>query len=137
MWLRWPDEIEADLFAEYGVDIGHWHRLTLDPDTGCPRLSSRRLLVLLDKLSETSEFKKASERGGRQSRAERVVENTYNEIALLRASFHVVNGGKEAAYEPYRYRDPVDELAIAKREAAEAEEAAAAAAQFDADIGFC
>ena len=135
MWSRWPNEIEADLLA-IGVDIAHWHRLTIDPETGCPRLSSRRLLVLLDKLPDCSEFKKSSERDGRQSRAERVAEDTYNETALLRASFHAAHGGREAAYEPFRYRDPIDEKLRADKQAQEANEDVEAAQRFESEIGF-
>lgn len=135
VWLRWPDVIEADLLG-IGVDIGHWHRLTVDPETGCPRLSSRRLLVLLDNLPASSGFKKVADRHGRQTRGERVAEDTYNEIALLRASFHIVNGGRDAAYEPFRYRDPVDEKLRAEREAAEEAAAVEAAELFDSEIGF-
>lgn len=62
--MRWPDEIESDLLLR-GIDIAHWHQLTINPETGCPRLSSRRLMVLLEHLPDTSEFKAAAERGGR------------------------------------------------------------------------
>lgn len=136
VWLRWPEEIEASLFAQYGLDIGHWNRLTVDPDTRAPRLSSRRLLALLEKMPDTSEFKKASERGGRQARSERVAEETYNEIARLRASFHVAHGGKEAAYEPHRYLDPIDERLVAERESEEAEQAQRAVAEFEMATGY-
>ena len=51
----WPREIEADLLREYGVDVVDWH-------TG--RLTSRRVLVLLDQLSEESRYKTEFERGG-------------------------------------------------------------------------
>ncbi len=120
----------------FGIDVGLWHRLTINPDTGAPYLSSRRLLVLLDKLPDDSEFKKASERGGRQSRRERVVEDIYNEIALMRASYHAVNGGEKAAYYPDLYRDPIDERALAEREAEEAAAAEAHQKEFNARVGF-
>lgn len=137
MWSRWPDEIEADLWIHCDkTDIAWWHRLTLDPETGCPRLSSRRLLILLDKLPDSSEFKKQADRNGRQSRAERVAEDHHNETALLRASFHAAHGGKDAAYEPFRYRDPIDEKLRAEREAQEAAEDAEAAQRFDSEIGY-
>lgn len=113
-----------------------WHRLTINPDTGGPYLSSRRLLVLLEKMPDTSEFKKASERDGRQARSERVPEETYNEIARLRASFHAAHGGKEAAYEPDRYLDPIDEKLHAEREAARVERAESANADFEAQLGY-
>lgn len=92
--------------------------------------------MVLDHLPDSSEFKKASDRGGRQSRAERVAEDHYNETAMLRASFHVAHGGKDAAYEPRRYLDPIDEKIRAEREAAQAAEDAEAAGDFDAAIGY-
>jgi hypothetical protein len=90
--------------------------------------------VLLDKLPDDSEFKKASERDGRQTRAERVAEEHYNETALLRASFFAVHGGKDAAYEPDLLLDPIDEQRQAERDAAAADEATQARAEFEAQI---
>lgn len=137
MWLRWPEEMESSLLAAYGerADIRHWHRLTLD-ECGTPILSSRRLLALLDELPESSRFKTGAERAGRQSRAERVSELTFNEIASLRASFHAVHGGSAAAYEPLQLMDPIDwraHLASAHSEEAEQEQAIS---DFESEIGF-
>lgn len=123
------------MLAYRNLDIGLWHRLVINPHTGSPYLSSRRLLVILRGLPEKGRYKTAR-RGGRQSRAERVVEELYNETALLRASFYAVNGGPEYAYEPMTLADPVDEMEQARREAADAEAAKTAQARFEADIGF-
>ncbi|MGQ9348951.1 hypothetical protein [Mycolicibacterium gilvum] len=118
------------------MDIGLWHSLKINPDTGGPYLSSRRLLNLLERLPEESEFKKQSERGGRQSRAERVREDTYNEIAKQRVSFHAAHGGEAAVYEPFLYRDPVDERLIAERKAEEAKRAIDSQGDFESQLGY-
>jgi hypothetical protein len=113
-----------------------WHRLTINPDTGGPYLSSRRLLNLLEQLPDESEFKRLSERNGRRSRREEVADDTHNEISRLRASFHVAHGGKEAFYEPFIYRDPVDEKAIAERKAEEATRAVESQGDFESQLGY-
>ncbi|MGB3484025.1 MAG: hypothetical protein WBB07_17640 [Mycobacterium sp.] len=124
------------MLAHRNVDIGLWHTLAINPQTGGPYLSSRRLLVLLDKLPDDSEFKKVSERNGRQSRQERVAEDLHNEIAWLRSSYYAVNGGKDAIYEPRIYRDPIDEKALAELKAEEDALAAQGVEEFNAQIGF-
>lgn len=103
--------------------------------TGGPYLSSRRLLLIVDGLPEASRYKTAK-RGGRQTRAERVAEEHYNELARLRLSYHVVNGGKDAMYDPIFCIDPVDELRQAEIDAATAEEQAQAISTFESEIGF-
>lgn len=137
MWLRAPEEMESSLLAAYGsaADIRHWHRLTCDA-RGLPLLSSRRLLALLDELPETSRFKTLVERRGRQSRAERVAEETFNEIAKLRASFHAVHGGRDAAYEPLVLLDPIDWREKARGARSEAEEQEQAISDFESEVGF-
>lgn len=51
VWRQWPNEIEASIRAEYpNDDIMDWHRGTM---------SSRRLLVLLEGLSDRSPYKRA------------------------------------------------------------------------------
>jgi hypothetical protein len=111
-----------------GIDIAHWHRLTIDPETKCPRLSSRRLLVLLDKLPDESEYKTMAERGGRLPPAIAIAAQSFNEQLRLRASFHAANStdDNDARFdpEPYFYLDPVDLRAQAEQEQREAEQAA-------------
>lgn len=73
---------------------------------------------------------------GKWDQAMVVAAQTHNEIAWLRASYHVVNGGEDAAYEPFTFEDPV---ARRERKRLEAEDAAAAATaqeRFEAEIGF-
>jgi hypothetical protein len=66
-----------------------------------------------------------------------VAEEAYNELARMRASYHVVNGGKEAAYEPVILLDPVDERIKAENDAADAEAAKDSQERFESAIGFC
>lgn len=124
------------MLAEYGLDIGLWHTLAINPQTGGPYLSSRRLLVLLDKLPDESEFKKASERNGRQSRKERVTEDLHNEIAWFRSSYYALKGGEKFAYKPHIYRDPLDEKVLAELAAEESARNQQSQSDFDAQLGY-
>lgn len=133
--MRFPEEIEDDLLAHRNIDIGLWHQLTINPLTGGPYLSSRRLLVIIEGLPEGGRYKTAA-RGGRQTRAERVAEEHYNETARLRLSYHVGTFGGEAAYEPIYIIDPVDERRQAELEAEDEQYQAQAISNFESEIGF-
>jgi hypothetical protein len=92
--------------------------------------------VILEGLEEEGRYKTAA-RGGRQTRAERVSEEFYNELALLRASYHTVNTKDgEGFYEPILLRDPVDERELERQKAADAAEQAKVIADFESAIGF-
>lgn len=67
---------------------------------------------------------------------QQVIEDLHNEIAWLRASYYVVNGGKDAAYKPRIYLDPIDEKIQAEREAEEAAQDAQSIDDFNAQIGY-
>jgi hypothetical protein len=102
----YPTEIEADFALHLPAEnLFDWHRGTRD-EHGVLVLSSRRLLVLLAGLPETSSYKR-SRRGGYLSEAELVQYETYNEVSRLRASYYAVKGGEEASYEPFQFIDPV------------------------------
>lgn len=135
MWLRWPTEIEIDLL-DRGYDIAHWHQLTINPETGTPRLSSRRLLTLLEFGPEDGPFKTAAERGGRWSSWKQMLAEIANEGYRFRSSYHAVNSTPEndARFDPtkFEFLDPIDQEIRAKREAEEA----AAADEFNAQIGY-
>lgn len=134
-WAMYPTEIEADFAHWYpNVDLGAWHRGDLD-DQGQRVLSSRRLLVLLAGLRPTSLYK-TSQRGGYLSEAELVVYETYNEIALLRASYYAAKGGEESFYEPFRFVDPVVRVEKAIEEAMRGEETVDASEQLYGDMGL-
>lgn len=124
IWLRWPEELEADLLVYYNLDIGLWHRLTVNPDTGAPYLSSRRLLALADRLPDKSEVKTAA-RGGRWPIETQMLANIFNEQVDMRASYHAAHSTDEVdvRFDPsdYYLLDPVVRKARAELEAVEAE----------------
>jgi hypothetical protein len=132
-WVLYATEIEADLLP--GINIHDWHRGTLD-EHGALKLSSRRLLILLaKKLPENGAYKTAL-RGGYISTAELVPQETYNEIARLRAAYYRVTGGEESVYEPFQFVEPVARLQQAIDEAVEDEEAEGDTEQMYDDMGF-
>lgn len=134
--MRFPEEIEDDLLRYRNLDIGLWHRLTINPLTGGPYLSSRRLLVIIEGLDEEGRYKTAN-RGGRQSRAVRVQEEHYNETALIRASYYTVNTEDGSGhYEPMILRDPIDEAEQARLDAEKAQQADRANQDFESQMGF-
>lgn len=130
-WSLYPTEIEADLLP--GIDIHDWHRGTLD--NGVPRLSSRRLLVLMSALPDSSRYK-TSRRGGYLSEGEMVPREIYNELAHLRASYYSINGGEDATYEPFEFIDPMVRLEKMLRAAEEDDEAEQDNERFYGDMGW-
>jgi hypothetical protein len=75
---RFPTELEADLLEFYHLDILDWHR---------GDLSSRRLLVLAEKLSERgdSEIRKALSPTGWTETVE-MISHIRDDVAMLRAA---------------------------------------------------
>ncbi len=71
---QFPREIEADLLFR-GIDIADWHQ---------GRMSSRRLLVLIDALPDDSAFWR-ERRDGDWSAQEYINAAVVNELRLLRA----------------------------------------------------
>lgn len=71
---QFPREIEADLLFR-GIDIGDWHQ---------GRMSSRRLLCLIDALPDDSNYWK-ERRDGDWSAQEYINAAVVNELRLLRA----------------------------------------------------
>lgn len=122
----YPLEIESDLSRYHRADVADWHR---------GAMSSRRLLALLEHLPDESAFKQALRDGG-FSRAERMAAETHNEVARLRASYHAVNGGADAAYEPFEFVDPRVERLREQHEADELEELEQAQRDLYADLGW-
>jgi hypothetical protein len=115
IWLLAPTAIEADFRREYhDARIAHWL-------TGA--MSSREFLVLVNHLSDESEFKtlapKPFGRGGDWSEAMQIAAETHKEFALYRASKYV-EGPNE--YVPQVFISPGDRLAAAEEAAAEARE---------------
>lgn len=98
---RYPKEIESDLLP--GIDIADWHRGTRD-EFGMLKLSSRRLLVLLDKLPEESEYKKWSERQGDWSVTQKILQTIANESGLLRNDIRYI--GHMETFDPTHWWSP-------------------------------
>jgi hypothetical protein len=123
--VRWPDIIENDLLEHKNIDIGLWHSLAINPLTGGPYLSSRRLLILLEHMPEESEFKRVAERGGRWSIKNQMQAESVNEQYRMRASYHAAHStdDNDVRFDPtdYEFVDPVVARARAEQEAAEAE----------------
>lgn len=136
LWKRHASEIESDLLTR-GINIADWHQDTRD-EFGRPILSSRRLVVLLKHLPDESAFRTEFVRGGRQTRAERVAEETLNEALRLRASYETVASHGEVQWDAsdYAWLDPIDQVEKDKQRAAEAEEREYAEEDFYADLGF-
>jgi hypothetical protein len=113
------------LLKRYGLDIGLWHRLTIDPDTGGPKLSSRRLLVLLDEAVKWDEDKV-------------IAAETHAELLRLRAAYNLVHGGAEATFdaEEHRFVSPETRESRAREAAEAAADEETRTARFNADIGF-
>jgi hypothetical protein len=67
-------------------------------------LSSRRLLVLLEKLPDSSEFKKWAVRNGDWSDEQKMLQLAANEISKFRASYHAAKF--QDGYEPTVWMSP-------------------------------
>lgn len=78
-------------------------------------MSSYELLELAEFLPEHGAFRTAV-RGDSWTETELIAAETHNELARLRAGYHAVNGGHEAAYEPFTFED----ASIRREQAAEA-----------------
>lgn len=135
-WKRYAGHIESDLLA-LGLNIADWHQDTRD-EHGRPVLSSRRLMVVLQHLADDSAFKTHAVRRGRQTRSQRVHEETLNELLRLRSSYEAVASQGKVAWNPadFAWTDPVDELEVARRRAEEAEEREHAEEDIFTDLGF-
>lgn len=91
---NWPNQIEADLARYYQLDVADWHQ---------GRMSSRKLLVLLQHLPDESEYKTEFERDGQWPISMQMLKAVANETTLHRASLYA---GGENAYSPQVFLDP-------------------------------
>lgn len=119
LWCRYPSEIEADFERFYPrLNLADWHRGTVD-NLGCLMLSSRKLLTLIYRLPESSEFKTHAPqpfgRGGNWTEFQQILAHIANETSADRASKYA---GTEHEYEYTVFLDPVE-----RRERAEEAEA--------------
>lgn len=117
VWRQQPAAIEAEL-ADRNIDILDWHR---------GRLSSRRLLVLLEHpRSADSPYPRAL-RAGQWPEWMQMLKELHKELALYRASWYV---GRPGAYKPRTFLDPLERVETA----AEAQEAAQRRAEVEEDL---
>jgi hypothetical protein len=125
--IKWyPGEIESDLSRYHRLDVADWHRGVV---------SSRKLLTLLEHLPEEAAYKRALRDGG-YTQAEWMAAETHNEIARLRASYHAVNGGDDAVFEPFEFLDPRVSKLRAQQEIDELEDHERAEHELYAEIGW-
>lgn len=96
LWRNNAKAIDAYLL-DRGLDIGDWHRGTLN-EHGTPKLSSRRLIALCEHIPEL---------GGRWPIALKVASETHREVALHRNALYA---GGENAYLVPGYLCPPDEV---------------------------
>ncbi len=101
-------------------------------------MSSRKLLVLLHHSPDESPFRTDAERGGRQTRAQRVAEERFNEALRLRSVYEAVSSRGEVRWDPsdYFWLDPIDQRERDQARAAEQAEAELAQEDFYADLGL-
>lgn len=100
-------------------------------------LGSYELLELLEFMDDEGAFKTAV-RGGRWPDWKQMIAETVNEAYRFRASYQLVNGGREAYFDAseFEFLDPVIREIREKNAAADAEAAKTAQARFEAEIGF-
>lgn len=89
-----------------GVDIHDWWNRTRRED-GTLKLSSRRLVVLLDQLPDESTFRQAATEDW--SMARKLAVATINEMRIMRAEAVVIGGGEYS--EPQLIKTPAQCLA--------------------------
>jgi len=77
-------------------------------------MSSYELLELLEYMNDRGAFKTAA-RGGEWSKEEAIWTHIANEIAKLRATMHVVHGGKDASYAPMIFMSPSELRELAEK----------------------
>lgn len=96
LWRQHPAAIEADL-ADRGHDIFDWHS---------GKMSSRKLLVLLEHAPETGPYKTAL-RDGNWPEWVKILANIHKELALYRAAKYV---GGPNEYIPNVFLDPIERV---------------------------
>jgi hypothetical protein len=105
IWTQFPRQIASDLSEFHHRRIAEWHQ---------GYMSSYELLELLEFMNDRGAFKTAA-RGGEWSKEEAIWTHVANELAKLRATLHVVHGGKEAAYAPMVFLSPSELREMAEK----------------------
>jgi hypothetical protein len=103
LWCRYPEEIEADFERFYPrLNLADWHRGARD-EQGCLKLSSRKLLNLVMRLPDNSEFKKNAAapfgRDGDWPELMHMIAATHNVLAEFRAQSAAFQLGDKAGDE--------------------------------------
>lgn len=99
---HFPGQIESDLLDK-NLEIADWHQGTRD-EHGRLKLSSRRLLEVLEYLRPESAFKTWAERHGDWSTEEKMRQTVANELSRLRSTIQARFGG--SPYEPMLWISP-------------------------------
>jgi hypothetical protein len=102
-----PGQIESDLLDK-NLDIADWHQGTRD-EHGRLKLSSRRLLEVLEFLPERSAFKTWAERHGDWCTEQKMLQTIANEESRLRSTIQARYGG--SPYEPMLWISPGERIA--------------------------
>lgn len=112
--------------------------MTINPTTGAPYLDSRRLLVLLKKLPDTSEYKTQSERNGEYTDAEMFALTAHNELAQMHRNYLAltVDPEKWKDYEPNRFLSRLEREAYWSEKQEANAELEQGVADFNAEIGY-
>jgi hypothetical protein len=95
VWRQEPTAVEAELI-DRNLDVLDWH-------TG--RMSSRRLLALLEHPRSTDSPYARAMRDGQWPEWMQMLKELHKESALYRASWYV---GKKGEYRPQIFLDPVE-----------------------------
>jgi hypothetical protein len=138
IWRQFPRQIAADLRRHYQLHIKHWHRGDRGAD-GDLILSSYDLLELIEGLPpDDSAFKAAAERGGRWPVWQQMLAEVANEGYRLRAAYHAVNGGAEAAFNPaeFAFIDPVQREWLKRAEQAAEQQQQQSITALESEWGF-
>lgn len=136
IWGLAPNQIEIDLLGK--ADILDWHRGSRN-EWGGLKLSSRRLLALLEHLPDKSAFKTAVERGGDWDEPTYMLARGVTLIDRLLAGYYAVHRSPDddaEPYEPYVWRSPVQQRLAEQSEAVEDEQREQDDDVFAADMGW-
>lgn len=109
IWRQFPRQIASDLSQFHHRRIAEWHDGTM---------SSYEFLELVDLLPDRGAFKTAS-RGGELCLEDQMLRYGVNETARLRATVHIVHGGKK--YEPFTFLSVAEQRAQYEDEMATAD----------------
>ena len=113
------------------MDIADWHQGTRDK-RGRLKLSSRKMLVLLEHMRDISAFKTDAERGGAWPDWMQILKELHKETALHRGSLYA---GGPNEYEVKLFMDPVERREAFESQVDSDEESEAAAHDLYAVLG--